>query len=131
MSVEAHLGEAAVELRAPRAVVPARELLEHHPARVVAVAGVLTAGIAEADDEQVERRGAFAPTPRQTHEWLPLVGAGLALGGLGCTLCGDLGLLALDGLLALGGRLLGLLDAGRHRERRDDGLGIVDEGDAV
>jgi hypothetical protein len=31
------------------------------------MAGVATAGIAEADDEQIERRGAFAPAPREAH----------------------------------------------------------------
>jgi hypothetical protein len=34
--------------------VPARELVEHHPADVVTVPLVLPAGISEADHEQVE-----------------------------------------------------------------------------
>jgi hypothetical protein len=31
------------------------------------MARVFAAGIAETDDEQVERRGAFASSPRQAH----------------------------------------------------------------
>ena len=51
---------------------------------------VLTAGIAEPDDEQVERRGAFAPSPGQAHGATPrrlglvaaaVVGGRVALGG--------------------------------------------------
>jgi hypothetical protein len=45
--------------------VPPRELIDDHEADVVPVALVLAPRIAEADDQQVERRGAFAPTPRQ------------------------------------------------------------------
>ena len=44
---EADLGELAGELRAERAVVPACELVDDHPAGVVTVAGVLAARIAE------------------------------------------------------------------------------------
>ena len=84
--VDPHLGEPAVELAAPRAAVPARELLDDHEADVVAVARVLAPRVAEPDDEQVERRGAFAPSPGQAHEEL-LLGFGLVaaavLGGLG------------------------------------------------
>ena len=61
---------------APRAVVPPRELLDDHVADVVAVARVLAARVAEPDDEQVERRGAFAPSPGQAHGEL-LLGFGL------------------------------------------------------
>ena len=44
------------------AVVPPRELVDDHPADVVPVALVTRAGVAEARDEQVERRGRLAPT---------------------------------------------------------------------
>ena len=64
MAVEPDLCQAAVELRAPRPAVPARELVHHHPAGVVARLRVVAAGIAEPDDEQVERRGPLAPAPR-------------------------------------------------------------------
>src|SRR5215208_7048768 len=64
MTVEPHLGELPGELSLPRDAVPARQFLDHHPADVVAVAGIFAAGIAEADDEEVERRGALASTPR-------------------------------------------------------------------
>jgi len=47
--------------------VPARELVDDHPSDVVSVLCVLAAGIAEADDEQLERRGPVASTPRETH----------------------------------------------------------------
>ena len=68
MPVEAELREPAVELRPPGSTVPARELFDDHPADVVAVARVLASRIAETDDEQVERRGPFAPAPRQAHQ---------------------------------------------------------------
>ena len=55
----------SVELGPPRRAVPARELVDDHPADVVPVPRVLAARIAEPDDEQVERRGAFAPAPGQ------------------------------------------------------------------
>ena len=55
----------------------ARELVDHHMADVVSVARVLAARIAETDDEQVERRRAFAPSPGQAHGGL-LLGVGLA-----------------------------------------------------
>ena len=54
MAVDAHLGELAVELASPRAVVPACELVDDEPPDVVPVARVLPSGIAETDDEQVE-----------------------------------------------------------------------------
>jgi hypothetical protein len=47
--------------------VPARELVHDHPPGVVTVPCVLAARVPETDDEQVERRGAFASTPRETH----------------------------------------------------------------
>src|SRR6185312_16265266 len=71
MRVDPHLGEAAVELRAPRAVVAPRELLHDHVADVVAVACVLAPGVPEPDDEQVEGRRAFAPSPGQAHGSYP------------------------------------------------------------
>ena len=67
MAVEAHLRELAVELALPRRAVTARELVDDHPADVVPVPGVFAPGIAEADDEQIERRGAVASTPREAH----------------------------------------------------------------
>src|SRR5690242_12363948 len=68
--VDADLGQLPVELRLPRAAVPARELLDDHPADVVPVARVLTARVAEADDEKVQGR-AFAarPKPHQVSAW--------------------------------------------------------------
>jgi hypothetical protein len=42
--------------------VPAGKLVDDHPAGVVPVAGVLATRVAEAHDEEIERRGAFAPT---------------------------------------------------------------------
>jgi hypothetical protein len=47
--------------------VPTRKLFDDHPAHVVAVPGVLAAGIPQPDDEQLERRGAIASTPREAH----------------------------------------------------------------
>src|SRR5439155_18278729 len=44
---ESHLRERAGELRAPRASVPARQLVRNEPARVVAGALVLAAGVAQ------------------------------------------------------------------------------------
>ncbi len=67
MTVQSQLRELAGELPLPRRTVPARELLDDHPAHVVAVAGVLATGIPEADDEQLERRGSVASTPREAH----------------------------------------------------------------
>jgi hypothetical protein len=42
--------------------VPARHLIHNQPARVVPRVLVLAAGVAQASDEEIERRGAFAPT---------------------------------------------------------------------
>src|SRR5206468_4781311 len=104
------------ELRAPGAIVPARELLEHEPAGVVAGALVLAARVAEAHHEQVQRRGALAST-EEAHG-LAFGRAGLALGaragvlaGLRRGLGGTLGsFLALRHLDALGQLALFALD---------------------
>ena len=69
--IEPDLGELPRELRAERAVMTACELVDDHPAGVVAVAGVLAARVAQADDEEIERRGAFAPT-EEAHRCDPL-----------------------------------------------------------
>ena len=61
-AVDADLGEPAGELRLERAVVPPRELVDDHPADVVPVARMFAARVAETDDEEIERRGAVAPT---------------------------------------------------------------------
>src|SRR5581483_1594853 len=114
----ANLGQAAGELGAPRPSVPARELVDDHPPRVVPRTGVLAAGVAEPRDEQVERRGILAPT-EEAHGDLAFGGAGLAGGvclrlrrffgrALGRFLA--LGDHALRNLLAFLGDLLGLLD---------------------
>ena len=89
----------------------ARELVDDHEADVVAVPRVLAAGIAETDDEQVERRGAFAPFPGQAHlELLLGFGVAAALVGGVVALGGILGLgLGLGALGALLGAFLGLL----------------------
>jgi fructoselysine-6-P-deglycase FrlB-like protein len=47
--------------------VAAAELADDHRADVVAMTCVLATRIAEPDDEQVERRGAFASAPREAH----------------------------------------------------------------
>ena len=70
VAVDADLREPAVELRAPGAVVAARELVDDQPADVVPVARVLAAGIAEARDEQVER-GAVPARPEAHRELSP------------------------------------------------------------
>ena len=62
MAVDADLGQPAVELRPPLAVVPPRELVDDEPADVVPVARVLAPGVAEAGDEQVVR-GAVTARP--------------------------------------------------------------------
>ena len=51
LAADADLRHLAGELRAPRAVVTARELVDDHPAGVVPVAGVLAARVPQADDE--------------------------------------------------------------------------------
>src|SRR5581483_8405294 len=68
VAVDAHLGEPARELAAEAGAVAPRELVHDHVADVVPVPGVLAPRVAEADDEQVERRGAFAPAPGQPHQ---------------------------------------------------------------
>jgi hypothetical protein len=73
VAVEPDLRELSRELRAPRAAVAARELLDDEMADVVPVARVLAARVAEPDDEQVERR------PLTTG---PEAHGRLALGGL-------------------------------------------------
>ena len=113
MAVEPDLGQLAGELRAPGAAVAPRELVDDHPAGVVAVACVLAAGIAETDDEQVERRPLTAgPEPHRGLALRRALVAGgfrparpeprLAFGRLA------LGGLALDALLALDGLFLDL-----------------------
>src|SRR6266511_3449970 len=133
---EPHFYEPAAELRAPRAAVPAYELVHDEPADVVAVARVLAPGVAESRDEQVERRGALAPAPEERHLALGRAGlAGLAAVRLalgrrrGLALGGNLALgqLALFAFLDLD---LGLLEARRDRQRRDHGVGVVEEGDS-
>src|SRR5206468_11392842 len=83
MAVDPYLGELTRELRAPRAAVSARELVDDHLADVVAVARVLAARVAETDDEQVERGVAIAAAPGQPHGALLLGGAFAALSGFG------------------------------------------------
>ena len=65
-AVEPDLGELAGELRLERAVVTPRQLVDDHPADVVPVVDVLAAGVAEADDEEIERRGAL-PSTEEAH----------------------------------------------------------------
>ena len=60
--------------------MPPRELVDDEPANVVARVLVLAPWISEASDEQVERRGALAPT-EESHD-LAFGSTGLA--GLGC-----------------------------------------------
>src|SRR5438552_18086772 len=71
MTVEPNLCKAAVELAAPRRPVATCQLVEDHPADVVPVAGVFASRVAKPDDEQIERRGALAPAPRQTQAITP------------------------------------------------------------
>ena len=61
---ETRLRQHPRELRAPRAALPPRELVEDEPAQVVARALVLATRVAETRDQQVERRGALAPTKK-------------------------------------------------------------------
>src|SRR5207244_7208710 len=49
-----HLGHLAREFAAPRAAVPARELVHDHPAGVVAVPGVLPARVPQTGHQQQE-----------------------------------------------------------------------------
>src|SRR5207253_4292928 len=128
VAVEADLREPAGELALPGCAVPTRELLDDHPADVVPVAGVFATRIAEADDEQLERRGPVASPPRQPH-WLTLglfararvFGWGLAFGSA----LGRLALrrLAFRQLLALRELLRLRLDfARRQADAREHGL---------
>src|SRR6266540_6324830 len=86
------------------------------------MARVLAAGVAQPDDEQVERRGLVAST-EEAHGGCLAFGSARLAGGLaagrrlGC---------ALRRLLALG-HLLGLDLARRHRQRREYRVGIVEE----
>src|SRR4029453_10341327 len=137
---EPKLRELARELRPERAPVAPRELVHHHPARVVpsrlvlAAPGadppphhpprvvpsplLLAARVAEPHDEKVERRAAVAPT-QEAHGLL--LGSLLVAGGLGVAALAFGGLalgalgrfLALRKLLALGE--LGELFLGRLR----------------
>ena len=75
VAVDPNLGDAAVELAAPRPAVPACELVDHHVPDVVAIPGVLSARVPQSHDQQVERRRAFAPSPGQAHGGL-LLGVG-------------------------------------------------------
>src|SRR5205823_7301802 len=133
VAVDPDVGELPRELALPGAVVAAGELVDDHLPDVVTVTDVLPPGIAEADDEQVERRGALAPPPGQAH--LLLAGFGRAALFAGCglrTLGSGFGRLALDALFAFDGLDLGLLDAGRHRHgRKHRRLEIVEHGDRV
>ena len=60
--VDPDLGEAALELAAPGAVMPPRKLVDDEPTDVVAVPCVLAPRVTEADHEQVER-SALSPRP--------------------------------------------------------------------
>ncbi len=72
VSVHTDLGELAGELALPRAVVPTRELVHDHPANVVPVVRVLPTGIAEPDDEQVQRRPRVVSAEAKTHAHRPV-----------------------------------------------------------
>src|SRR5207249_3266007 len=119
------------ELRAERAAVPACELVGDHPPDVVPRPLVLAAGIAEARDEQIERRSGLAATQQAHRRALAGSRAGLARGlaaRLGRSLGGALGslrgrrcLFALRDLLALLDLLLGLDDLSRKRHVREHG----------
>src|SRR5207253_1427871 len=118
------------ELAPPAAAVSPRELVDHHPADVVAVTDVFPARVSEADDEQVERRGAVGAPPEEAH-WLALAGLGLGalsalgrLGGFGCLRDRRF----LRALLDLFGLFLDL--GARRRDRREHRLlGVVEERD--
>jgi hypothetical protein len=47
--------------------VPTAELVRDHEADVVPVAGVLAAGVPQADDKEIERRAGVRPPPEETH----------------------------------------------------------------
>src|SRR5581483_10589267 len=115
-AADPQLRQLAAELGAEGDAVAPGQLVDDHPADVVPVTFVLPARVAEADHEQVERRGALAPT-EERHALL----LGFAGGLRGALRLGrSLGLAR--GLLALGGRRLFLLllelgDAARRRAR--------------
>src|SRR5207245_3080986 len=71
--VDANLGELPVELALPRAVVAARKLVDDQPADVVTVPCIFAAGVAETDDEQIER--CSVPARPKPHCALRLFGA--------------------------------------------------------
>ena len=139
--VETMLRQLAGEPRAKARAVAAGELVAHHEADVVPRRGVLSPRIPEARDEQVERRGALAPTeePHREGLFLALDRAGIA----GCVGAGFGGLircalrpLVLRHVLEIFGlglveHLLGELDARRLRHAREHRLGIVEERDPV
>src|SRR5829696_5077763 len=101
------------------------ELVTNHEADAMSGASVVTPGVPEAGNQQVERRGGLAST-KQPHEDLPLGVCGLALARrVGIRLDGFVGgtfRLALGWNLALGELLLGYLFLGllRLQRRRDD-----------
>ena len=64
--------------------MPAGELVDDHEADVVAVMFVLAARVSETDDEQVERRGALAPTEEGQGLLLWGVGVGAGFGVVSC-----------------------------------------------
>ena len=64
--VDPCLGEPPVELRLEGGIAAAGELVDDHPADVVAITLVTRSGVAEARDEQIERRGTLAST-EETH----------------------------------------------------------------
>ena len=103
-------------------------------ADVVAVARVLAAGIAEPDDEQVERR-ALTPRP-EPHGYSPSPPEASASGSAAASAASPSAASPSAprprpprGELLLGG--LGLDDAGRRGDRGDDRLGIVEQRDAL
>ena len=61
--------------------MPARELVDDHPADVVAVPGMLAARVAEPGDEEVHRGSVLSP-PEEAHALLRL-GLGALVGSLG------------------------------------------------
>src|SRR5438067_1871133 len=80
-AAETERPESSIVRRVHLRAVTMREIDHVHLADVVTMACVLAVLIAEADYEQIERRGAFAPTPRQVQ--LTLRGAGLLLARAG------------------------------------------------
>src|SRR5687768_6801886 len=125
--VHPNLRDLARELRPEGAAVPPCQLVGDEEADVVPRARVLAPWIAEAGDEEVERRGVLAPTENAQLA----LGVLLLAGGVGLRLGGlirrslrafllrhfALDLLALLELLLDG---LGLLDLRRGRDRGED-----------